>query len=935
MSGLLSRFGARLVFSNRAISKHLIPRSFNSPQGVICLSTVQKTRYQPHNVEQSSRGLDKTDDITRLEHFLRKQRLKGALYSSKENAKFADKFWEDIIEAGDVLLAERYLNMRVRLGLHIDAEKVLKDMREASMLPTARIYGVFIHQSCAVGDMNQTNSYLRLLRDAGLRPNSYIFSQILHGYVKAGLPEEVSSTQELLSEIGLWPSRYAYEGLLSAYADLGDKQSLLRILDEAYTVLPSLVNSDENHFGREISPTFLMDLYTRINCSQSDSNATCIEILEKLPSTDDFFPYDFAQDTVKVLLAKGRPAAALEVFKIMRPENATEGYLHSLPLYAATGGLNSEALEPFWEAARLDSKQLMVLKNKCKLYFNRSNRPPSTLANQFSNYIEEKNVEAAIDMLKDLNRTNSPIVYTFMVPKLMRLGYSLTDLIERVQNPEINGALAFGYVLNSVLSIDSKETFKEDLKKCLSLVNEYRAKKLLPYTDFIRVGNYQMEKLLSNILSLSDMSEIEEMNKSTIMFEVFGILNHAMSKREFHSLFAQIFEALLISKHRHFNNVPKNTVIQLVADACARQNIVFDKTDWLLSAMRSAGVSEETLIRLTVDYSTNRLPFADLNTLLFSGRIAGIGSKSNEKSSTTVGQMSVSPKESILSVAQSLVRLQKENPSEYENKLNSIENSWGIQKKSILILNLVNLGAEDLVERTIQYLPENQREKSEPLKRFAHIIRVCSASDANKTKALESVKETIQSLTGLPSEDLFNTLRGPHMDTLFRCWPVDHVSDLIVMVKKVSELGLNSVSLQLAGVLINRGLVDQVSALLGKNTTIPFTFLVGSPRHPLTESAFHSTMEYIKTNDPKHIPGFVDYTLRNAALSNNEDNLHQLIRTAVSPAYNVDLTEICILPTLQVICNRLEESKNLPADVLQATRSIVEKYQSSKQKVSK
>ncbi|VDQ08481.1 unnamed protein product [Trichobilharzia regenti] len=102
--------------------------------------------------------------------------------------------------------------------------------------------------------------------------------------------------------------------------------------------------------------------------------------------------------------------------------------------------------------------------------------------------------------------------------------------------------MAFGYVLNSVLSIDSKETFKEDLKKCLSLVNEYRAKKLLPYTDFIRVGNYQMEKLLSNILSLSDMSEIEEMNKSTIMFEVFGILNHAMSK-----------------------------LIQLVADACARQ----------------------------------------------------------------------------------------------------------------------------------------------------------------------------------------------------------------------------------------------------------------------------------------------------------------------------------------------------------------------------
>ncbi|VDP01577.1 unnamed protein product [Schistosoma margrebowiei] len=135
----------------------------------------------------------------------------------------------------------------------------------------------------------------------------------------------------------MWPSKFAYEGLLSAYADIGDKDSLLRTLDEAYAVLPSI---DDKTASREISHILLLDLYTRLMCSSAYTDATCSEIATKLLTTD-YFPLEFAIDTVKVLLAKGRPAAALEIFKIIHKYQKQNDHLSAFPVYAAAGGLVS------------------------------------------------------------------------------------------------------------------------------------------------------------------------------------------------------------------------------------------------------------------------------------------------------------------------------------------------------------------------------------------------------------------------------------------------------------------------------------------------------------------------------------------------------------------------------------------------------------------
>ncbi|VDP08878.1 unnamed protein product [Schistosoma mattheei] len=52
-------------------------------------------------------------------------------------------------------------------------------------------------------------------------------------------------------------------------------------------------------------------------------------------------PNTFALDAVRILLARGRPAAALEVFKMIDPENMNSAYLYSLLHFAVLGGLVS------------------------------------------------------------------------------------------------------------------------------------------------------------------------------------------------------------------------------------------------------------------------------------------------------------------------------------------------------------------------------------------------------------------------------------------------------------------------------------------------------------------------------------------------------------------------------------------------------------------
>ncbi|CAH8823645.1 unnamed protein product [Trichobilharzia szidati] len=192
-------------------------------------------------------------------------------------------------------------------------------------------------------------------------------------------------------------------------------------------------------------------------------------------------------------------------------------------------------------------------------------------------------------------------------------------------------------------------------------------------------------------------------------------------------------------------------------------------------------------------------------------------------------------------------------------------------------------------------------------------------------ESLKTVEAVINKLTRMTPQDLITVINSPHMDTLFRCWPTDYIMELISIVNKISENGISSAGSHLAGVLINRGLCDHIGELTNIIEPISPTFLAGSSRYPLTESSFLSTLEFMKTTDPEHIPDFLDNCLRVAAESPVASNkLTGLIRTmASSMASNKDLLKSIAPSTVQLIRSHLAKSDKIPDDILQTLNSIL------------
>ncbi|CAH8485130.1 unnamed protein product [Schistosoma mattheei] len=309
-------------------------------------------------------------NVCEIHYFLQNHKVKAVASESEEFKRVVLSIWDKILEIGDIALVEKYLDVRINLGMIFNANDVLACLKKRDMSPSECIFGAFIRQSCVAGDIKQAKSHLRSLKESGVIPSSHTFSHFLHGYVKAGLPNKLVSLQEKLSVIGLWPSRIGYEGILSAYADLGDKSSLIKTLDEALTVLQPVKAEMKQINSHVFPPSFILDIYIKLVCSQKDPSATCREILKKMPLI--LGPNTFALDAVRILLARGRPAAALEVFKMIDPENMNSAYLYSLLHFAVLGGLSEEQLQPFWKISTRDDSYFQMLVNKDTAHSSRT-----------------------------------------------------------------------------------------------------------------------------------------------------------------------------------------------------------------------------------------------------------------------------------------------------------------------------------------------------------------------------------------------------------------------------------------------------------------------------------------------------------------------------------------------------------------------------------
>ncbi|VDP82825.1 unnamed protein product [Echinostoma caproni] len=217
----------------------------------------------------------------------------------------------------------------------------------------------------------------------------------------------------------------------------------------------------------------------------------------------------------------------------------------------------------------------------------------------------------------------------------------------------------------------------------------------------------------------------------------------------------------------------------------------------------------------------------------------------------------------LSAVAESLIRAQSD-PDQLNSQLALVSASWSIQRRNALLAYLTAEGASQVIERVIALTPESNRLKQLPFQAFATMIQAHYKADVNPEEARKVIQSALSSLAQIPASDIASCLKGPHVESLFRCWPNEKLPELVKFVHDSSPTERSSINLQLTSILINRGRLDLAEQLIKAIGPLPVTFLAGSPRHTLLPEDFKATLKYLRAADPDHVPAFVDTCLRNA-----------------------------------------------------------------------
>ncbi|TGZ60166.1 hypothetical protein CRM22_008690 [Opisthorchis felineus] len=522
-------------------------------------------------------------DRVGIRHFLSLHRLPSLLCTPEERRDRFDTLWELLLSRPerDVTLVNKYLFSRIDSGLDFSSDKMLQAMKEAGLEPNTRTFGAFIHQSCAKGNMDETSLHLQALKHANLKPDLYIFSQVLYGYLKAGCPEEVASTKEIMARMGLWPSLQGYEGILSAYAELGKRSELLATLNEAWEYLASRKKPSSDCFP----PSFIIRLYVRLLSAEPQPDGTCAELLSRLPMPIDSSTRTRALEATKRLLACGRLNAAQELFKRADPEGANDSYLCSLHRYMSVGGLNPEDVMKFWELADVTGPRLSMLQRQVRGDIRRRPSAPSPLYEDLRTALSQKDVEGAFGLLNKLPHVGSGILSGFIVPQLLNLGVAPTDIVDRLERPELRPVAAFGCLIDSLTTNrNSTSSSSVDFEAAKKLVEHFVQQGYSLDDQTVPLSTLAVRQLVSPLEDIPETSSDIAVGQMVKSLELIGKM---VSPKSLKSLVCQLFQHFFqryetSSKGRHQQPTAQDhTALQRLIDACVLLDLKFHPDHWI------------------------------------------------------------------------------------------------------------------------------------------------------------------------------------------------------------------------------------------------------------------------------------------------------------------------------------------------------------------
>ncbi|OON18673.1 hypothetical protein X801_05470, partial [Opisthorchis viverrini] len=497
-----------------------------------------------------------------IRHFLGLHRLPSLLYSPEERRNTFETLWELLLSRPerDVALVNKYLFSRIDSGLDFSSDKILQAMKQAGLEPNTA------------------------LKNANLKPDLYIFSQVLYGYLKAGCPEEVASTKEIMARLGLWPSLQGYEGILSAYAELGKRSELLSTLNEAWEYLAS---RRKPHFATSdgFPPSFIIRLYVRLICAEPQPDGTCAELLSRLPMPIDSSTRTRALEGTKRLLAGGRLNAAQELFKRADPESATDSYLCSLHRYMSVGGLNPEDVVKFWELADVTGSRLSMLQRQVRGDLRRRPSTPSPLYEDLRNALLKKDVEGAFGLLNKMPHVGSGILSGYIVPQLLNLGVAPTDIVDRIERPELRPVAAFGCFIHSLTTNrNSTSSSSVDFEAAEKLVDQFVQQGYSLDDQAVSLSTFAVRQLVS---PLEDMPETSSDIAVQQMVKSLELIGKMVSPKCLKGLVCQLFQHFLqryeaSSKGNHQRPTAQDHMaLQRLIDSCILMDIKFHRDHWI------------------------------------------------------------------------------------------------------------------------------------------------------------------------------------------------------------------------------------------------------------------------------------------------------------------------------------------------------------------
>ncbi|TGZ71453.1 hypothetical protein CRM22_002627, partial [Opisthorchis felineus] len=146
-------------------------------------------------------------------------------------------------------------------------------------------------------------------------------------------------------------------------------------------------------------------------------------------------------------------------------------------------------------------------------------------------------------------------------------------------------------------------------------------------------------------------------------------------------------------------------------------------------------------------------------------------------------------------------------PEKLSTTLEDLLSNCSPNRKAIIASHLIAKGAVDAVESIMNMSSTPDKAKRDsPSIEFAKIVSSSLADPMNAANdsSSELARLALQKLRRMNSEQLITCLKGPHVEMLFRSWPLDQLSDLLELVNSASEHERNSLNLQLAAIMINR-----------------------------------------------------------------------------------------------------------------------------------